>query len=62
MKAVYITAQGAGMKTNNWTEGQVVTCSDALAELFISRGIATAQPNEGKAAVNDKKTTKKKSE
>lgn len=62
MAKVFITAKGGAMKETTWVEGQEISCSEPLANLFIEKGIATAQPNEGKAAVNDKKTTKKKSE
>lgn len=62
MTKVFITAQGAAMKTNNWTEGQEISCSDAVAELFIAKGIATSELLDGKAAVTDKKTNKKKTE
>jgi hypothetical protein len=63
MKKVYITSQGASMKENNWTEGQEITCSESVANLFIEKGIATAEPAEAKAAENKSdKTTKKKTD
>lgn len=43
MAKVFVTAQGAAMKTNTWLEGQEISCSPQLAELFIEKGIATAE-------------------
>ena len=64
MKTVFVTAQGAAMKTNDWTEGQEISCSESVAELFISKGIATAEKVEAKTespAIVQPKTNNKKS-
>lgn len=64
MRKVFITEQGAAMKTNDWKQGQEISCSETVAELFISKGIATAEKVEAKpeapANVQPKTNNKKK--
>ncbi len=50
---VFVTAKGAAMKENNWIEGQEISCSDPVGNLFIERGIATAEFVEAKKSKAD---------
>lgn len=43
---VFVTAKGAAMKTNSWSEGQEISCSNEVAALFIEKGIATESKSE----------------
>ena len=46
MAKVFATAKGAAMKENTWVEGQEISCSQPLADLFIEKGVATAEKVE----------------
>lgn len=60
MEKVIITAKGASMKSNNWTEGQEVECHENLASLFIERGIAVKERQITEVKIEEPKRKKEK--
>jgi len=38
-KTVLVTKKGASLPSNNWVEGQKITCHEVIANLFIERGV-----------------------
>ena len=41
MTKVYVTKKGSEMPSNKWEEGDEISVHENIAELFITRGIAT---------------------
>jgi hypothetical protein len=60
---VFVTAKGAAMKENDWVEGQEISCSDPVGNLFIEKGIATAEKVEAiKSKADEPQISKEKKE
>ena len=62
MVTLIVTKKGSELKQNSWEEGQVITCHENLAEMFIENGFCV-NPNDlpkDEAEIKTTKTTKKK--
>ena len=55
-----VTKKGADLKHNSWVEGDIISCHENLATLFIENGFCVSENDEPKEEAEIKTTKKTK--